>query len=81
MKLLVYPRCRHDYWLLAGIVSHGYGRWTDIQNDPRFMIINEPFKAQLGMGNYLEVKNKFLARRFKVNTSYYKSIETAISGL
>lgn len=57
---------RHDYWLLAGIVSHGYGRWTDIQNDPRFMIINEPFKAQLGLGNYLEVKNKFLARRFKL---------------
>jgi len=57
---------RHDYWLLAGIVSHGYGRWTDIQNDPRFMMVNEPFKAQLGHGNYLEVKNKFLARRFKV---------------
>jgi len=26
---------RHDYWLLAGIVTHGYGRWQDIQNDIR----------------------------------------------
>ena len=36
---------RHDYWLLAGIVCHGYGRWQDIQNDIRFNIINEPFKV------------------------------------
>lgn len=27
---------RHDYWLLAGIVTHGYGRWQDIQNDIRY---------------------------------------------
>ena len=39
---------RHDYWLLAGIVVHGYGRWQDIQNDPRFAIINEPFKMDMG---------------------------------
>jgi chromodomain-helicase-DNA-binding protein 4 len=32
---------RHDYWLLAGIVKHGYGRWQDIQNDTIFAIINE----------------------------------------
>lgn len=57
---------RHDYWLLAGIVMHGYGRWQDIQNDPHFGIINEPFKAEQGKGNFLEMKNKFLARRFKV---------------
>ena len=38
------PR-RHDYWLLSGIVCHGYGRWQDIQNDQRFTIINEPFKV------------------------------------
>ena len=57
---------RHDYWLLAGIVTHGYGRWQDIQNDVRFAIINEPFKAEQGKGNFLEMKNKFLARRFKV---------------
>merc|ERR1711881_763256 len=57
---------RHDYWLLAGIVCHGYGRWQDIQNDHRFSIINEPFKMDVGKGNFLEIKNKFLARRFKL---------------
>merc|ERR1711981_695131 len=57
---------RHDYWLLAGIVTHGYGRWQDIQNDTRFCIINEPFKMDVGKGNFLEIKNKFLARRFKL---------------
>merc|ERR1712038_1286686 len=57
---------RHDYWLLAGIVCHGYGRWQDIQNDLRFCIINEPFKMDVGKGNFLEIKNKFLARRFKL---------------
>merc|ERR1719282_921049 len=57
---------RHDYWLLAGIVTHGYSRWQDIQNDQRFTIINEPFKMDVGNGNFLEIKNKFLARRFKL---------------
>uniref|UniRef100_A0A669E468 Chromodomain helicase DNA binding protein 3 n=1 Tax=Oreochromis niloticus TaxID=8128 RepID=A0A669E468_ORENI len=59
---------RHDFWLLAGIViaSHGYARWQDIQNDPQFAIINEPFKSQANKGNFLEMKNKFLARRFKL---------------
>merc|ERR1711971_280361 len=57
---------RHDYWLLSGIVCHGYGRWQDIQNDQRFSIINEPFKMDVGKGNFLEIKNKFLARRFKL---------------
>ncbi|XP_065200189.1 chromodomain-helicase-DNA-binding protein Mi-2 homolog isoform X2 [Planococcus citri] len=57
---------RHDFWLLAGIVTHGYGRWQDIQNDLRFNIINEPFKMDIGKGNFLEIKNKFLARRFKL---------------
>ncbi|XP_018335624.1 chromodomain-helicase-DNA-binding protein Mi-2 homolog isoform X1 [Agrilus planipennis] len=57
---------RHDYWLLAGIVTHGYGRWQDIQSDARFAIINEPFKMDVGKGNFLEIKNKFLARRFKL---------------
>merc|ERR1712136_230476 len=57
---------RHDYWLLAGIVTHGYGRWQDIQNDARYAIINEPFKMDAGKGNFLEIKNKFLARRFKL---------------
>ena len=57
---------RHDYWLLAGIVKHGYGRWQDIQNDMSFAIINEPFKMDASKGNFLEIKNKFLARRFKL---------------
>uniref|UniRef100_A0A8C2SPM7 CHD C-terminal 2 domain-containing protein n=1 Tax=Coturnix japonica TaxID=93934 RepID=A0A8C2SPM7_COTJA len=57
---------RHDYWLLAGIVLHGYARWTDIQNDGAFGVINEPFKGEASKGNYLEMKNKFLARRFKL---------------
>uniref|UniRef100_A0A671NHS4 Chromodomain-helicase-DNA-binding protein 3-like n=1 Tax=Sinocyclocheilus anshuiensis TaxID=1608454 RepID=A0A671NHS4_9TELE len=57
---------RHDFWLLAGIVCHGYARWQDIQNDPQFAIINEPFKTQANKGNFLEMKNKFLARRFKL---------------
>ncbi|XP_029437894.1 chromodomain-helicase-DNA-binding protein 3 isoform X1 [Rhinatrema bivittatum] len=57
---------RHDYWLLAGIVLHGYARWQDIQNDNQFAVINEPFKTEANKGNFLEMKNKFLARRFKL---------------
>ncbi|XP_073782246.1 chromodomain-helicase-DNA-binding protein 4 isoform X3 [Danio rerio] len=57
---------RHDYWLLAGIIFHGYARWQDVQNDPRFAILNEPFKGEMSRGNFLEIKNKFLARRFKL---------------
>ena len=43
---------RHDYWLLAGIVKHGYGRWQDIQNDLCYAIINEPFKVS-EVGNFM----------------------------
>jgi chromodomain-helicase-DNA-binding protein 4 len=63
---------RHDYWLLSGVCVHGYGRWQDIQQDARFAIIAEPFRhqqAQAGISNtnsYIEMKNKFLARRFKL---------------
>ncbi|XP_078507685.1 chromodomain-helicase-DNA-binding protein 4 isoform X3 [Lissotriton helveticus] len=57
---------RHDYWLLAGIINHGYARWQDIQNDARYAILNEPFKGEMNRGNFLEIKNKFLARRFKL---------------
>ncbi|THD26034.1 Chromodomain-helicase-DNA-binding protein Mi-2 [Fasciola hepatica] len=57
---------RHDYWLLAGVVQHGYGRWQDIHNDCRFLIVNEPFKNEAHKPNYLELKNRFLARRFKL---------------
>lgn len=47
---------------------HGYARWQDIQNDTRFAILNEPFKGEINRGNFLEIKNKFLARRFKVQS-------------
>lgn len=57
---------RHDYWLLAGTVAHGYARWQDILTDQRFAIVNEPFKMDVGKGNFLEIRNKFLARRFKL---------------
>ncbi|XP_072006025.1 chromodomain-helicase-DNA-binding protein 3 isoform X3 [Engystomops pustulosus] len=57
---------RQDYWLLAGVVIHGYARWQDLQNDPPYAIINEPFKSETNKGNFLEMKNKFLARRFKL---------------
>jgi len=57
---------RHDYWLLSGIMKHGYGRWQDIQNDLAFSIINEPFKVDTGKSNFVDIKNKFLARRFKL---------------
>ncbi|CAH8869553.1 unnamed protein product [Trichobilharzia szidati] len=30
---------RHDYWLLAGILVHGYAKWSDILADPRFVIL------------------------------------------
>ncbi|CAH8474380.1 unnamed protein product [Schistosoma margrebowiei] len=57
---------RHDYWLLAGVVQHGYGRWQDIHNDPHYAIVNEPFKNETQKANFLEIKNRFLARRFKL---------------
>ncbi|KAK6104410.1 CHD C-terminal 2 domain family protein [Brugia pahangi] len=57
---------RHDYWLLAGIITYGYGRYQDLQNDVRFSIINEPFRTEQGKGNFLEIKNKFLQRRYKL---------------
>ncbi|XP_076814898.1 chromodomain-helicase-DNA-binding protein 3-like isoform X3 [Clavelina lepadiformis] len=57
---------KHDYWLIAGIAIHGYARWSDIQNDARFAIVNEPFRAMHEKGNFLEMQNKFLARRYKL---------------
>lgn len=56
----IWWRC-HDYWLLAGVVTHGYGRWQDIANDRKFSVVNEPFKNVT-----LEYKNRFIARRFKL---------------
>lgn len=57
---------------LDDLDSHGYARWQDIQNDPQFAIVNEPFKSQANKGNFLEMKNKFLARRFKVKHAALK---------
>lgn len=54
---------------------HGYARWQDIQNDVKFAILNEPFKGEMNRGNFLEIKNKFLARRFKVGQSDGESDE------
>ncbi|XP_027201651.2 chromodomain-helicase-DNA-binding protein 4-like isoform X2 [Dermatophagoides pteronyssinus] len=51
---------RHDYWLLAGIVKHGYERWHDITNDEDFSILNEPFKNS---GN---IRDKFMERRLRL---------------
>jgi len=52
----------------AAASSHGYARWADIQNDLRFAIVNEPFRAMHEKGNFLEMQNKFLARRYKVTS-------------
>ena len=64
------------------MATHGYARWTDIQNDPKFAIINEPFRAMaakqgtlleyhwvvlcLFLGNFQDMQNRFLGRRFKL---------------
>lgn len=66
--------------LSLAAIRHGYARWQDIQNDPRYAILNEPFKSEMHKGNYLEMKNKFLARRFKVTLSN-PSILMKTSGL
>lgn len=57
---------RHDYWLLAGVAAHGYGRYQDVQQDLHHQIINEPFKSEQGKPAFLEIKNRFLQRRFKL---------------
>lgn len=61
---------RHDYWLLAAIVVHGYGRFqanfSDVINDPRFAILNEPFKEAGAAATMADIKVKFMQRRFKL---------------
>ena len=34
---------RHDYWLLRGVLTHGYARWHEICNDKKLDILNMPF--------------------------------------
>uniref|UniRef100_A0A8C2KK79 Chromodomain helicase DNA binding protein 4a n=1 Tax=Cyprinus carpio TaxID=7962 RepID=A0A8C2KK79_CYPCA len=60
------PKCHKFICTLTHCLRHGYARWQDIQNDVRFAILNEPFKGEINRGNFLEIKNKFLARRFKL---------------
>uniref|UniRef100_A0AC35UAD7 PHD-type domain-containing protein n=1 Tax=Rhabditophanes sp. KR3021 TaxID=114890 RepID=A0AC35UAD7_9BILA len=61
---------RHDFWLLTGICTHGYGRYTDIVNDPKYAIINRPFEHNQTLGknqpNAAEFKNKYLQKRYKL---------------
>jgi len=57
---------RHDYWLLCGIEQYGYGRYQDIQQDIHYHIINEPFKADAGKANFMDIKNRFISKRFKL---------------
>lgn len=45
---------------------HGYSRYQDVQQDLHFNIINEPFKSEQGKASFLELKNRFLQRRFKL---------------
>ncbi|KAL5265389.1 hypothetical protein ACHWQZ_G006190 [Mnemiopsis leidyi] len=58
----------HDYWLLVGVIYHGYGRWQDIINDLRFNILNEPFGGdrRLEISGEVVDKIKFMSRRFKL---------------
>ncbi|XP_065889551.1 chromodomain-helicase-DNA-binding protein 4-like isoform X2 [Dysidea avara] len=54
---------RHDYWLLRGIMVHGYCRWTEICTDPVYGIINIPFNKDEITGDY---KSRFLLKRFRL---------------
>lgn len=51
---------RHDFWMLSGIVKHGYEMWDAIANDEDFLIVSEPFKTSLGL------RNKFMERRLRL---------------
>ncbi|CAD5223983.1 unnamed protein product [Bursaphelenchus okinawaensis] len=57
---------RHDYWLLAGFSTHGYGRYTDIFNDARFSLLNEAFKNEKDKPNFNELRMRFVQRRYKL---------------
>ncbi|KAL6742985.1 hypothetical protein Aduo_016072 [Ancylostoma duodenale] len=60
----------HTLWVneeKAALPDTGtYGRYQDTQMDPRFAIIDELFRQEQGKGNFLEIKNKFLQRRYKL---------------
>jgi len=53
---------RHDFWLLAGVITHGYRHWQDILSDPRFDLMNQAFKSDSERTR----KAAFLNRRFQL---------------
>eukprot|EP00800_Vazella_pourtalesii_P016603 TRINITY_DN482_c0_g1_i7.p1 TRINITY_DN482_c0_g1~~TRINITY_DN482_c0_g1_i7.p1 ORF type:complete len:971 (+),score=264.31 TRINITY_DN482_c0_g1_i7:972-3884(+) len=54
---------RHDYWLLRGVLTHGYARWHEICNDKKLDILNMPFPNNPAG---TDQKFKFIPRRFKL---------------
>eukprot|EP00117_Sycon_ciliatum_P030313 scpid13509/ scgid23933/ Chromodomain-helicase-DNA-binding protein 5; ATP-dependent helicase CHD5 len=52
---------RHDYWLLHGIVEHGYARWPDIIADPNLSILGDALHSVA-----YENKVRYLNRRLKL---------------
>ena len=60
-ELQVWHR-HHDFWLLAGIITHGYRHWQDILNDPRFESLNRAFRNDSDKMR----KGAFLNRRFQL---------------
>lgn len=51
---------RHDYWLLCGIVKHGYERWLDIVQDEDLSFLVQPFR------NTSLQREKFMERRLRL---------------
>jgi hypothetical protein len=52
----------HDFWLLAGVITHGYRHWQDILSDQRFDLLNQAFRTE----NERARKAAFLNRRFQL---------------
>ncbi|KAI6170673.1 DUF1086 domain-containing protein [Aphelenchoides bicaudatus] len=73
---------RHDYWLMCGFAVHGYLRYNEVLNDPRFALLNEPFKQEQNKANLQEIKHRFLQRqqlRRAVNLQYgQKKLENEV---
>lgn len=52
----------HDFWLLAGVITHGYRHWQDILSDQRFELLNHAFIRDSDKVR----KAAFLNRRFQL---------------
>lgn len=52
---------RHDFWLLSGIVKHGYDQFAEICNDPDLAFLLAPFKTSA-----TGIREKFMDRRLKL---------------